>query len=84
MARRDYIQAVRVYNAEVKTFPGVVWASTLYKSNKPLQEFTVAEDLKQPPQVQVLSDPCAHRRGAAILAGIAWLCLSLAPVRRRP
>ena len=48
----DYIEAVRVYNTELKTFPGVVWASTLYKSNKPMQEFTVAEDLKQPPQVK--------------------------------
>src|ERR1700723_1261650 len=32
VARRDYIEAVRVYNTELKTFPGVVWASTLYKS----------------------------------------------------
>src|ERR1700681_60202 len=52
VARRDYIEAVRVYNTELRTFPGVVWASTLYKSNKPMQEFTVAEDLKQPPQVK--------------------------------
>src|ERR1700722_9374802 len=52
VARRDYIEAVRVYNTELKTFPGVVWASTLYKSNKPMQEFTVAEDLKQPPQIK--------------------------------
>jgi LemA protein len=52
VARRDYIEAVRVYNTELRTFPGVIWASTLYKSNKPMQEFTVAEDLKQPPQVK--------------------------------
>src|SRR4029077_12198521 len=26
VARRDYIEAVRVYNTELKTFPGVVWA----------------------------------------------------------
>ena len=52
VARRDYIEAVRVYNTELKTFPGVIWASTLYKSDKPMQEFTVAEDLKQPPQVK--------------------------------
>jgi LemA protein len=52
VARRDYIEAVRVYNTELRTFPGVIWASTFYKSNKPMQEFTVAEDLKQPPQVK--------------------------------
>jgi len=52
VARRDYIEAVRVYNTELRTFPGVIWASTLYKSNKPMQEFTVAEDLKQPPQIK--------------------------------
>jgi LemA protein len=52
VARRDYIEAVRVYNTELRTFPGVIWASTFYKGNKPMQEFTVAEDLKQPPQVK--------------------------------
>jgi LemA protein len=52
VARRDYIEAVRVYNTELKTFPGVIWASTLYKSDKPMQEFTVSEDVKQPPQVK--------------------------------
>src|SRR6266508_2931547 len=52
VARRDYIEAVRVYNTELKTFPGVIWASTLYKSNKPMQEFTVEEDVTRPPQVK--------------------------------
>jgi LemA protein len=52
VARRDYIEAVRQYNTELKTFPGVLWASTLYKSNKPMQEFAAAEELKQPPQVK--------------------------------
>src|SRR5271169_2371901 len=32
VARRDYIEAVRVYNTELKTFPGLLWASTLYRS----------------------------------------------------
>jgi LemA protein len=52
VARRDYIEAVRLYNTELRTFPGVIWASTLYKSNKPMQEFTVAEDAKRLPQVK--------------------------------
>jgi LemA protein len=52
VARRDYIESVRLYNTELKTFPGVIWASTLYKSSKPMQEFSVAEEAKQPPQVK--------------------------------
>ena len=51
-ARRDYIDGVRAYNTELKTFPGVIWASTLYRSYKPMETFTVAEDVKQAPKVK--------------------------------
>ena len=30
VARRDYIEAVRVYNTELTTFPGRIWRSILY------------------------------------------------------
>src|SRR6478752_9179894 len=46
------IEAVRQYNTELRTFPGIIWASTLYKNNKPMETFTVAEDVKTPPQVK--------------------------------
>src|SRR5712664_2637532 len=52
VARRDYIEAVRAYNTELRTFPGVIWASTLYRSQKPMETFTVAEDLRRPPPVK--------------------------------
>ncbi len=52
VARRDYIEAVRLYNTELKTFPGSIWASTYYSKNKPMEAFTVAEDVKRPPQVK--------------------------------
>ncbi len=52
VARRDYIESVRAYNTELKTFPGLVWASTLYRSYKPMETFTVAEDLAKPPTVK--------------------------------
>jgi LemA protein len=52
VARRDYIEAVRQYNTELRTFPGLIWAATLYRSNKPMETFTVAEDVKRPPQVK--------------------------------
>jgi LemA protein len=40
IARRDYIEAVRVYNTELKTFPGILWAATFFRSNKPMAELT--------------------------------------------
>ena len=52
VARRDHIDAVRAYNTELKTVPGVLWASTLYRSYKPMETFTVAEDVKQVPKVK--------------------------------
>src|ERR1700730_9335835 len=51
-ARRDYIESVRLYNTELKTFPGLLWASTLYRSYKPMETFTVAEDVKKVPTVK--------------------------------
>jgi LemA protein len=52
VARRDYIEAVRIYNTELRTFPGVVWATIVYRSAKPMETFTVAEDVRRPPQVK--------------------------------
>lgn len=52
VARRDYIEAVRVYNTELRTFPGVLWASTFFRSNKPMAEFTAGAGAEKPPQVK--------------------------------
>jgi LemA protein len=52
VARRDYIEAVRVYNTDLKTFPGVIWSKLLYANNKPMETFTVAEDVQRVPQVK--------------------------------
>ncbi|MBO0757185.1 MAG: LemA family protein [Bradyrhizobiaceae bacterium] len=52
VARRDYIEAVRAYNTELRTFPGLIWYKLLYASNKPMETFTVAEDVQRPPQVK--------------------------------
>jgi len=52
VARRDYIEAVRAYNTELRTFPGVIWYKLLYAGNKPMETFTVAEDVQRPPQVK--------------------------------
>ena len=52
VARRDYIEAVRVYNTELKTFPGLLWASTVFRGNKPMAEFTANDNAQAPPQVK--------------------------------
>jgi LemA protein len=52
VARRDYIEGVRAYNTELRTFPGVIWASTLYRSHKPMETFTAVADAQRPPTVR--------------------------------
>src|SRR5947199_449379 len=52
VARRDYIEAVRAYNTELRTFPGVLWASTAFRGNKPMAAFTANENAQTPPQVK--------------------------------
>jgi LemA protein len=52
VARRDYIDAVRNYNTTLKTFPGLLWASTAFRNNKPMAEFAASETAQQPPAVK--------------------------------
>lgn len=49
IARRDYIEAVRVYNTEINTFPGRWWRSFLYPASKDMAAFDIpAEETKVP------------------------------------
>jgi LemA protein len=52
VARRDYIEAVRAYNTSLKTLPTLIWAATLFRSNKPIAEFAASETAQAPPQVK--------------------------------
>lgn len=52
VARRDYIEAVRAYNTELRTFPGVLWAKTVFSSSKPMAEFTADTTAQTPPKVK--------------------------------
>jgi LemA protein len=52
VSRRDYIESVRLYNTELKTFPGRLWAMFLYTGNKPMETFTVPEEKTQTPEVK--------------------------------
>ena len=51
IARRDYNSAVQDYNTELRTFPGLIWATTLYKSQKPAQEFAASTTAQGAPVV---------------------------------
>ena len=51
VARRDYNEAVRVYNTELRTFPGVIWASTVHKDSKAMIAFTATEAAQSAPTV---------------------------------
>jgi LemA protein len=52
VARRDYIEAVRVYNTELRTVPGRWIAAIIYPDAKPMATFAVAEEVTRTPQVK--------------------------------
>ena len=52
VARRDYIDAVQLYNTELQTIPGRWWAYWFYPSAKEAPTFTVDDTLKNPPKVE--------------------------------
>ena len=51
IARRDYIEAARVYNTELVTLPGRLWKSVLYPSSEPIATFTATPEEQQTPKV---------------------------------
>lgn len=52
VARRDYIESVRVYNTELTTIPGAWVAKILYPSAKPMETFAAVEGAQSAPQVK--------------------------------
>lgn len=51
VARRDYIEAVRVYNTSLRTLPSMIWAWIWFTDNEPFQNFTIPEDRMGVPEV---------------------------------
>jgi LemA protein len=51
VARRDFIDAVRLYNTELKTIPGRWWAALLYPDAKEMAQFQVDETTTEVPKV---------------------------------
>jgi len=52
VARKDYIAAVQAFNTSLRTFPSVIWASTVFRSEKPMAEFTADADSQAAPKVK--------------------------------
>jgi LemA protein len=51
VARRDYNEAVRQYNTELRTFPGSIWAGTVYRNQKPATPFAATAQAQTAPTV---------------------------------
>ena len=51
IARKDYIEAAQTYNTELVTFPGRLWASTMYSSYKPAATFAADAGSDKAPKV---------------------------------
>lgn len=52
VARRDYIETVRVYNTSLKTLPSAIWAYLWWTGNKAYETFSVTEDKMVVPTVK--------------------------------
>jgi len=52
VARRDYIEAVKKYNTELRTIPGRWWKAMLYPEMEVRENFTVDESVQQTPEVK--------------------------------
>ena len=67
VARIDYNEAVRSYNTSLRTFPTVIWASTIHGGSKPMSLFQAAPGSDQAPTVNFdgLSPQAAPSPGSA-------------------
>jgi LemA protein len=50
VARRDYIDAVRQYNTEIRTFPGRIWA--WFYGSKAMETFSIPQEKIEVPEVK--------------------------------
>ena len=51
VARRDYIESVRVYNTEIVTIPGRWWRSIMYPTSKEMATFDIPATEQATPKV---------------------------------
>ena len=70
VSRRDYIEAVRRYNTEIRTIPGRWWAALLYPESEPMANFSVEEEALRPPQIDFTPNPAARSPAPAAPAPV--------------
>ncbi len=51
IARRDYIESVKVYNTEISTIPGRWWRSFMYPASKEMATFDIPAEEQKTPKV---------------------------------
>ncbi len=51
VARRDYIEAVRLYNTELRTIPGRWWKALVYPDAEPMATFSADPESTEVPEV---------------------------------
>ncbi|WP_336294371.1 LemA family protein [Bartonella sp. CB169] len=51
VARRDYIESVRIYNTALKTMPTMIWAKLWFRDAKPMPNFTIETSSQETPKV---------------------------------
>jgi LemA protein len=57
IARRDYINAVKRYNTELRTIPGRWWKSLMYSDSQPKQNFSAPDSVQDTPNVDFSKPP---------------------------
>ena len=71
IARRDYNEAARRYNTEIRTFPGAFWAGIVHRWAKPAQMFTASPSAQTAPTVTFEQPAAPTVNGATPGAGPA-------------
>ncbi|WP_419253894.1 LemA family protein [Caulobacter sp. ErkDOM-YI] len=59
IARRDYNQTAQKYNTTLRTFPSIIWAKTMYSSQKPAVLFQATAAAQSAPTVSFDAAPPA-------------------------
>jgi len=57
IARRDYNNTAQTYNTTLRTFPSMIWAKTLYSSQKPAQLFQATANAQSAPSIDFSAPP---------------------------
>jgi len=63
IARRDYNTTAQTYNTTLRTFPSIIWAKTMYSSQKPAVLFQATAAAQSAPTVNFDAAPPASAPG---------------------